>query len=87
MHIIKPKKLKNIFEYFFGEDQGRYIVEIDDDKFDLVEKILKESNVFYEIIGKTQKDFFEIDSETKFKVNELYNINTKWYKEYNATTN
>ena len=51
MHIIKPKKLKNIFEYFFGEDQGRYIVEIDDDKFDLVEKILKESNVFYEIIA------------------------------------
>ena len=87
VHIIKPKKLKNIFEYFFGEDQGRYIVEIDDDKFDLVEKILKESNVFYEIIGKTQKDFFEIYGETKFKVNELYNINTKWYKEYNATTN
>ena len=87
VHIIKPKKLKNIFEYFFGEDQGRYIVEIDDDKFDLVEKILKESNVFYEIIGKTQKDFFEIYGETKFKVNELYNINSKWYKEYNAITN
>ena len=79
--------LVNKFEYFFGEDQGRYIVEIDDNKFDLVEKILKESNVFYEIIGKTQKDFFEIYGETKFKVNELYNINTKWYKEYNATTN
>ena len=27
--IQKPKKLTNLFEYFFGEDQGRYILEID----------------------------------------------------------
>ena len=27
--LIKPKKLTNVFEYFFGEDQGRYLVEID----------------------------------------------------------
>ena len=47
----------------------------------------QECAICYEIIGKTQKDFFEIYGETKFKVNELYNINTKWYKEYNATTN
>ena len=27
--IHKPKKLTNLFEYFFGEDQARYIIEID----------------------------------------------------------
>ena len=26
--IQKPKKLTNLFKYFFGEDQGRYIIEI-----------------------------------------------------------
>ena len=29
--INKPKKLANLFEYFFGEDQARYIIEIEDD--------------------------------------------------------
>ena len=87
VNIIKPKRLKNIFEYFFGEDQGRYLIEIDDDKSAIVEKILKENDVFFEIVGKTQKDFFEIVGETKIKVNELYKINSKWYKEFNASTN
>ena len=27
--INKPKKLSNLFEYFFGEDQSRYLIEID----------------------------------------------------------
>ena len=27
--IHKPKKLTNLFEYFFGEDQGRYIIEVE----------------------------------------------------------
>ena len=27
--IQKPKKLTNLFEYFFGEDQRRYVLEID----------------------------------------------------------
>ena len=29
----KPKKLTNLFKYFFGEDQARYIIEIDANKF------------------------------------------------------
>ena len=28
--ILKPKKLTNLIEYFFGEDQARYIVEVED---------------------------------------------------------
>ena len=27
--INKLKKLNNLFEYFFGEDQARYIIEIE----------------------------------------------------------
>ncbi len=80
--LIKPKKLSNIFEYFFGEDQGRYLVEIDKSNYAKVEKILKDNNIYYENIGFTQKDFFELDNELKIKVKELYDINNKWYKSY-----
>ena len=80
--INKPKKLKNLFEYFFGEDQGRYVLEISDSNYEKVEKILKNNNIFYEIIGRTQKDCFEIESEMKLNIKELSKINNKWYNNY-----
>ncbi|MFL2883124.1 MAG: phosphoribosylformylglycinamidine synthase subunit PurL [Pelagibacteraceae bacterium] len=80
--ISKPKKLSNIFEYFFGEDQGRYVIEINQDKLTLVEKILKENNVFYEQIGVTQKNNFELTGEFKLDLLDLYNINNQWYYKY-----
>ena len=29
LRIDKPKKLSNLMEYYFGEDQGRYLLESD----------------------------------------------------------
>ena len=29
LKIYRPKKLTNSIEYFFAEDQGRYLLEID----------------------------------------------------------
>ena len=80
--IIKPKKLTNPFNYFFGEDQSRYILEIDQNHLKKVEKILKSSNIFHEIIGQTQKNFFEIDGEMKISINDLFKINNQWYNSY-----
>ena len=80
--IEKPKKLGNLFEYFFGEDQSRYILEVDSEKLKKTEKILKKSNIFYEKIGKTQKKFFEIEGEMKTDVNDLFNINNQWYNNF-----
>ena len=80
--INKPKKLTNLFEYFFGEDQSRYILEISNNNLEKVEKILRNNNVFYENIGSTQKDFFEITKEMKINVKELYKINNQWYNKY-----
>ena len=80
--INKPKKLTNLFEYFFGEDQSRYILEIDKNHIQKVEKILKNNNVFYENIGSTQKDYFEIEKEMKINIKELYKINNQWYNNY-----
>ena len=80
--IEKPKKLGNLFEYFFGEDQSRYILEVDSEKLKKTETILKKSNIFYEKIGKTQKKFFEIEGEMKTDVNDLFNINNQWYNNF-----
>ncbi len=80
--INKPKKLTNLLEYFFGEDQSRYILEIDKNNSKKVEKILKNNNIFYEIIGSTQKEYFEIVKEMKINIKELFQINNQWYNNY-----
>ena len=69
--IEKPKQLANFNEYFFGEDQGRYILEIERQNLDKIGKILKTNDIYYENIGFTQKKFFEIDKEMKIDINDL----------------
>ena len=80
--IFKPKKLTNLIGYFFGEDQARYIIEIEKNNLPKVEKIFNEDNVFYENIGFTQNKFFEIDNELKMSINDLFKINNEWYNNY-----
>jgi len=80
--IQKPKKLTNLVKYFFGEDQGRYILEIDAKNLQKTEQILKENNIYYENIGQTQKDYFEIDGELKINVKDLFKLNNEWYNSY-----
>ena len=80
--IDKPKKLINLYKYFFGEDQSRYVAEIEKNNLDKVEKILKKNNIFYENIGVTQRNFFEIEGEIKIDIKELLKINNQWYNNY-----
>ena len=80
--IQKPKKLTNIIEYFFGEDQSRYILEIDKKNFYLVKNILEKKNIFSENIGFVQKDYFEIEGEMKISIKDLFKINNQWYNNY-----
>jgi len=80
--IQKPKKLTNLIKYFFGEDQGRYILEIETKNLKKTEQILKENNIYYENIGQTQKDYFEIDGELKINVKDLFKLNNEWYNRY-----
>ncbi len=80
--IEKPKTLSNIFEYFYGEDQGRYLIEVEQSKLKKVKNILKENNIFHETIGITQEENFELSDELKIPINELYKINNKWYHNY-----
>ena len=80
--IFKPKKLTNLLEYFFGEDQARYIVEIENKNLSKVEELLKENDVFYEKIGFTQTENFEIEGELKISTKDLFKINNEWYNNY-----
>tara|TARA_B100000886_G_C20405742_1_gene484668 strand:+ start:36 stop:950 length:915 start_codon:yes stop_codon:yes gene_type:complete len=82
LKIYKPKKLTNNFEYFFGEDQGRYIIEIDQSNLSQVIKILNDNRIYYENIGKTQKEFFEVEDELNININDLFKINNTWYNNY-----
>ena len=80
--LHKPTKLTNLFKYFFGEDQARYVVEIEKNNLPKAEKIMKESGVYYENIGFTQKDYLEIEGELKVSINDLFKINNEWYNNY-----
>jgi phosphoribosylformylglycinamidine synthase len=80
--IQKPKKLTNLFEYFFGEDQARYIIEIENNNLSEAEKLLKDNNIHYENIGFTQKNHLEIEGNLKIATNDLFKINNDWYNNY-----
>jgi phosphoribosylformylglycinamidine synthase len=53
---ISQRNSQTCSNIFFGEDQARYVIEIDKKNYPHVEKILKENNIFFENIGITQKN-------------------------------
>ena len=77
-----PRNNINPHEYLFGEDQSRYLVEINDKDKDEVCKILRENSIYYEIIGKTQKDSLELHKEFNINLSELNRLNSYWFKSY-----
>ena len=84
LKIFKPKKLTNSIEYFFGEDQGRYLLEVSNNNLKKMENVLKKNNIFFEIIAEVQNDTFEIDKTLKLTVEDLRKFNNKWYNDFNA---
>ena len=82
---IKLKKIKNFLnniEYFFAEDQGRYIIEVSPEDLENVSKILDKNSVYHEEIGIiTDKDMI-IDEKTKVTIDELKSYNTNWLTNY-----
>jgi len=69
-------------EYLFGEDQSRYLIEISAKNKDKVAKILEKNSVYFELLGITQKDNLDLDSEFNIKVDELNRLNSFWFKNY-----
>ena len=84
LKIYKPKKLSNYFEYFFGEDQGRYLIEVSKKNQNKIETFLKKNNVFFEVVAEIQNDTFEIEKIFSLNTIDLHNHNNKWYSNFNA---
>ena len=82
--ISMPKTNLNKHEYYFGEDQSRYIIEVKIAHVKKLEKFLAERSIFYEEIGKTQKDEIYMEKELKININELVELNTNWFKKFNT---
>ena len=82
IQIKKPKFLINEIEYFFAEDQGRYLIEINPKDFKEVSKILDKNSVHYDEIGKIIDKDMIIDQKTKLTIDELKSYNTNWLKSY-----
>ena len=80
--IKKPNYLINQFEYLFGEDQGRYVIEIEKKDFKNVTDILKKSSVHYDELGIVIENDLIIDEKTKVSIDELAAVNKNWLIEY-----
>ena len=82
---IKFKKLKqsmNEIEYFFSEDQGRYLIEINPKDLANVSKILDKNSVYHEELGIIIDKELIINEKTKLTIDELRSYNTNWLKKY-----
>ena len=82
VNLKKPKFLINEIEYLFGEDQGRYIIEIEPKNLEEVVKILVKNSVHYDELGTIIDKYMIINQKTKVTIDELKTYNTNWLTDY-----
>jgi len=80
--LKKPKYLINQFEYLFGEDQGRYIIEVDSNNLQKVITILKENSVHFDELGTVIDNDLTIDDKSKISIDDLVKSHTTWLTNY-----
>ena len=82
INLKKPKYLINEIEYFFGEDQGRYIIEVSKDSLKKVTDSLNKNAVHYDELGTINENELFINDKTKVSIDELRTSNTSWLTNY-----
>jgi len=82
INLKKPKYLINEIEYFFAEDQGRYVIEVNKDSLKKVTDILNKNAVHYDELGTINEDQLFINEKTKVTIDELRTSNTSWLTNY-----
>ena len=82
INLKKPKYLINEIEYYFAEDQGRYIIEVSKDNLKKVTDILNKNAVHFDELGTINEDKLFIDEKTKVSIDELKTSNTNWLTNY-----
>jgi phosphoribosylformylglycinamidine synthase len=68
--ISKSKNLMNEIEYFFSEDQGRYLIEVSKEDLKEVTKILDKNSVYFEEFGIITQNDMIINEKTKVTIDE-----------------
>ncbi len=82
INLKKPKFLINEIEYFFGEDQGRYIVEVTKKNLTKVMDILNKNAVHFDELGVINENELYINEKTKVTIDELKTYNKNWLIDY-----
>ena len=80
--INNLKGLINKYEYFFGEDQARYVVEIPKDKVQNVVEILKNNSIHFDDFGVIQENNMTFKGDINLPIEELSDTHKYWLKEY-----
>ena len=80
--INSQLKLLNKFNYFFAEDQGRYIIEIEKNNLNKVKKILVENSVHFDELGIVTKENLEFKDELNISIKDLSKSYKTWLKNY-----
>ena len=75
-------KLLSKFNYFFAEDQGRYIIEIEKSNFQKVKNILDNNSVYFDELGVVTKDSIQFKDELNISVKELGKKYKNWLENY-----
>ena len=82
IEIKKPNSLLSKFEYFFSEDQGRYIIEIAKSDLKKVTSFLEKNAIHYDEIGTLKGKSINFDEKTIVPIDELRTYNSNWLTDY-----
>ena len=74
--------LVNKFEYFFGEDQGRYIIEIKPENLENVENMLKKDSIHFDKLGVIEINQITYGNDLKISIDDIKEGYKNWLKEY-----
>jgi phosphoribosylformylglycinamidine synthase II len=80
--LKKPKYLISDIEYFFSEDQGRYLIEVTKKDLKKVTNLLDKNAVHYDELGVINADQLYINEKSKITIDELKSSNTSWLNNY-----
>ena len=80
--INSLKGLTNKYEYFFGEDQARYIVEIHEASLKKVKEILSKYSVHFDELGTVNGQSIAYNDDINLSIEELANAHKYWLKKY-----
>ena len=82
INFYKYKGLIDKFEFFFSEDQGRYIIEVKKENVDNVKKIIDKNSNHYDLIGEVIEGNISIKDEPTLSVDKLADYNKDWLNKY-----